>query len=81
MQCIRSTQSKMQCIGEKQDGCLNPGAASAGVPLAILVEKFGWNAFFTSLGASCILVVLLILPCINLKSYNQKIQEANAKAA
>lgn len=57
------------------------GAASAGVPLALLVEKFGWNAFFSSLGASCILVVLLILPCINLKSYNQKIQEANAKTA
>lgn len=57
------------------------GAASAGVPLALLVEKFGWNAFFASLGASCILVVLLILPCVNLKSYSQKVDESNAKLA
>jgi sugar phosphate permease len=56
------------------------GAASAGVPLALLVEKFGWNAFFASLGASCILVVLLILPMINLKSYSQKVEENNKTA-
>ena len=70
----------MTLAGLKAAGA-RAGAASAGVPLALLVEKFGWNAFFSSLGASCILVVLLILPCINLKSYNQKIQEANAKTA
>lgn len=51
------------------------------MPLALLVERFGWNAFFASLGASCLLVVLLILPCINLKSYNQKLAEGSAKAA
>ena len=51
------------------------------MPLALLVEKFGWNAFFASLGASCILVVLLILPMVNLKSYSQKVEENNAKTA
>ena len=57
------------------------GAASAGVPLALLVEKYGWNAFFSSLGASCLLVVLLIAPMVNLKSYNQKVAEGSVKAA
>ena len=57
------------------------GAASAGVPLAAIVEKFGWNAYFTALGASCGIVVLLILPCINLKSYSQRLAEDDAKLA
>ena len=57
------------------------GAANAGVPLAHIVEKYGWNAYFSALGASCIIVVLLILPCVNLKSYSQRIEEENAKTA
>lgn len=72
----------MSCqLSETKSLSAHAGAASAGVPLALLVEKFGWNSFFAALGASCVLVVLLILPCINLKSYNQKVQEANAKSA
>ena len=57
------------------------GAANAGVPLASIVQNYGWNAYFTTLIASCGIVVLLILPMARLKSYSQKEAEGSLKAA
>lgn len=47
------------------------GASAAGVPIAVIVQKSGWNAYFVTLLASCAIVVLLLLPTINLKSQEQ----------
>ena len=47
------------------------GASAAGVPIALIVQKSGWNAYFVTLLASCAIVVLLLLPTINLKSQEQ----------
>eukprot|EP00245_Coleochaete_scutata_P005699 TRINITY_DN19450_c0_g1_i1.p1 TRINITY_DN19450_c0_g1~~TRINITY_DN19450_c0_g1_i1.p1 ORF type:complete len:546 (-),score=94.08 TRINITY_DN19450_c0_g1_i1:402-2039(-) len=48
------------------------GAANAGLPLSIIVKQYGWDAYFTTLIASCVILILLVLPMINLKSYVQK---------
>jgi sugar phosphate permease len=48
------------------------GAANAGVPLAFVVEKYGWNAYFAVLMACCGVVLVLMLPMMNLKSYSQQ---------
>ncbi len=38
------------------------GAATAGYPLGAICEKFGWQGFFTTVGACGALAVLLLLP-------------------
>jgi sugar phosphate permease len=60
---------------------VHPGAANAGIPLALIVERYGWNTYFVAMGAACIAVVLLITPMVNLKSYSQRVTEDNAKLA
>lgn len=52
------------------------GAAGAGVPIALIVQKYGWNAYFTALLASCAIILALLAPTINLKSYVQRTTEA-----
>ena len=42
------------------------------MPLASIVQNYGWNAYFSTLIASCGIVVLLILPMARLKSYAQR---------
>ena len=48
------------------------GAASAGVPLAALVQGAGWDAYFTALAACCGVVVLLVAPLAFAPSHSQK---------
>lgn len=55
------------------------GAANAGLPLSILVER-GWNQYFTALLCACGMALLLLAPMINLKSDVQK-EAAKLKAA
>jgi len=43
------------------------GAANAGVPLSLLVQQYGWDAFFGALLSSCLVAVLLLLPLIRQK--------------
>eukprot|EP00884_Botryococcus_braunii_P017473 jgi/Botrbrau1/4409/Bobra.0348s0002.1 len=57
------------------------GAANAGVPLAFVVEKYGWDAYFGVLIGCCVIVLLLMLPMLNLKSYSQQQAELSLKAA
>lgn len=57
------------------------GAANAGVPLAKIVQSYGWNAYFASLVGACGVVLLLMAPMTNLKSYSQRQAEAELKAA
>lgn len=57
------------------------GAANAGVPLAMIVQRFGWDAFFIAMTASCAVVLLLMAPMTNLKSYSQREAEGLVKAA
>ena len=57
------------------------GAANAGVPLAKIVQTYGWNAYFISLAGACGVVLLLLAPMTNLKSYSQRMEEADAKTA
>ena len=62
-------------------GCACPGAANAGVPLAHLVQNYGWNSYFAALAGACGIVLLLLAPMTNLKSYSQRQAELEAKAA
>ena len=55
------------------------GAANAGVPLAALVQRAGWDAYFGALAAACGVVVLLVTPLAFAPSYSQK--EARRVAA
>ena len=48
------------------------GAAGAGVPIALIVQRYGWNAYFVALLASCGLILTLLAPTANLKSYVQR---------
>ncbi len=57
------------------------GAANAGVPLAMIVQRYGWNAFFITMVVSCAVVVLLMTPMANLKSYSQREAQGLIKAA
>ena len=41
------------------------------MPIALIVQKHGWNAYFVALLASCAVVVALLLPTVNLKSQEQ----------
>ena len=51
------------------------------MPLAIIVQRYGWNAFFVTMVASCTVVVLLMMPMANLKSYSQREAQGLIKAA
>eukprot|EP00223_Ostreococcus_mediterraneus_P004749 CAMPEP_0174580860 /NCGR_PEP_ID=MMETSP0929-20130131/2718_1 /TAXON_ID=548131 ORGANISM="Ostreococcus mediterraneus, Strain clade-D-RCC2572" /NCGR_SAMPLE_ID=MMETSP0929 /ASSEMBLY_ACC=CAM_ASM_000573 /LENGTH=322 /DNA_ID=CAMNT_0015762353 /DNA_START=575 /DNA_END=1543 /DNA_ORIENTATION=+ len=48
------------------------GAANAGVPLSLLVQQYGWDAFFTALLSACALATLLLAPLVDAKSYLQR---------
>ncbi|KAK9819760.1 hypothetical protein WJX72_002066 [[Myrmecia] bisecta] len=48
------------------------GAANAGIPLSIIVNKHGWNAYFLSLFVACGCALLLLAPMIQAKSYVQR---------
>jgi sugar phosphate permease len=48
------------------------GAANAGVPLSLLVQQYGWDAFFGALLSSCLVAVLLLLPLTSAKSHLQR---------
>jgi MFS transporter, OPA family, sugar phosphate sensor protein UhpC len=48
------------------------GAANAGVPLSLLVQQYGWDAFFTALLSACTLATLLLAPLVDAKSYLQR---------
>lgn len=48
------------------------GAAVAGYPLGKITQDMGWDGFFWSLGISCILSVLLLLPLWSVKE-NKKL--------
>lgn len=61
--------------------CMRAGAANAGVPLAKIVQAYGWNAYFASLAGACGIILLLLAPMTNLKSYSQRQAELEAKAA
>ena len=49
------------------------GAANAGIPLSIIVKQYGWEAYFVALLAACAMVLLLMAPMVNLKSFVQVI--------
>ena len=48
------------------------GAANAGVPLSLLVQQYGWDAFFAALLAACVVGIMLLLPLTRAKSYLQR---------
>eukprot|EP00898_Chlorokybus_atmophyticus_P000707 jgi/Chlat1/1637/Chrsp127S08673 len=54
------------------------GAANAGAPLAMVVQKYGWGVYFTTLISACVICLVLLLPMMNLKSY---VQQEAAKTA
>lgn len=51
------------------------GAACAGAPLALAVQKYGWNVYFTTMVAAATVLSLLVIPMLNLKSYAQLMAE------
>ena len=48
------------------------GAANAGVPLSLLVQQFGWDAFFFALIFACVIGMFLLAPLTGAKSYLQR---------
>lgn len=57
------------------------GAANAGIPLAIIVKQYGWNAYFATLIGACFCALLLLAPMVNLKSHVQREKLRKAKRA
>jgi sugar phosphate permease len=55
------------------------GSSCAGLPLSILVQKYGWSSLFTTLVGASLLVVLLLAPIANAPSYAQR--QLQTKAA
>jgi MFS transporter, OPA family, sugar phosphate sensor protein UhpC len=52
------------------------GAANAGIPLSLIVQRMGWNTYFATLIGACAVACLLLSPMLNAQSYNQKKQQA-----
>ena len=50
------------------------GAANAGVPLSLLVQQYGWNAFFVALLLACAVGILLLAPITGAQSHVQRSQ-------
>ena len=50
------------------------GAAVAGFPFGKIIEDYGWDVFFTTLGLCSFLLVLLLLPAWSIRSRQQQIQ-------
>lgn len=57
------------------------GAANAGIPLSLLVNKFGWNAFFTALFGACGVGILLLAPAFNAPSEVQRRERQQLQSA
>lgn len=57
------------------------GAANAGVPLSVIVRDFGWGWYFATLMIACMLALVLLAPMTNLRSYVQRVQLQNKRAA
>lgn len=55
------------------------GAANAGVPLSLLVQQFGWDAFFATMVGASAVALLLLAPLANAKSFVQREKEAAAR--
>jgi MFS transporter, OPA family, sugar phosphate sensor protein UhpC len=48
------------------------GAALAGLPLTLIVRRFGWNSFFAVLVVCCAATIALIVPLVHARSWEQK---------
>ncbi len=55
-----------------------PACVPAGMPLSLVVERFGWAAYFSTLMAACGVAVLLLAPLAGLRSYTQQQQSLSA---
>jgi MFS transporter, OPA family, sugar phosphate sensor protein UhpC len=47
------------------------GAALAGLPLSLVVRRYGYNAFFLVLLTCCAATAALVLPLVRHRSYEQ----------
>jgi OPA family sugar phosphate sensor protein UhpC-like MFS transporter len=57
------------------------GAAAAGVPLAFMQSRFGWDGYFALLAAACIAAICLLLPLVNARSQAQVATAGGAQKA
>lgn len=48
------------------------GAACAGAPLAWATQQYGWSFFFSIMIGAAIVASALVVPMLNLKSFDQK---------
>ena len=55
------------------------GAANAGVPLSMLVQQYGWGAFFVALLAACAVAIALLAPITGAQSEVQRAAKAAAR--
>eukprot|EP00958_Prasinococcus_capsulatus_P006695 scaffold625_cov420-Prasinococcus_capsulatus_cf.AAC.48 len=51
------------------------GAANAGLPLASIVNTYGWNAFFVTLIGACVLALVLLAPLVTARSHGTSLEE------
>ena len=56
------------------------GAANAGVPLSMLVQQYGWGAFFVSLLTACAAAIALLAPITGAQSEVQRAAKAEKAA-
>ena len=54
------------------------GAASAGVPLSMVVDRLGWSSFFVALCGACALALILLLPMVRVKSHVERVEDGDA---
>jgi sugar phosphate permease len=57
------------------------GAANAGVPLSLVVQRYGWGGYFSTLAAACVAALLLLAPLAGARSHVQRTHAAAAKLA
>ena len=55
------------------------GAANAGVPLSMLVQQYGWGAFFVALLAACAAAIALLAPITGAQSEVQRAAKMPAR--
>ena len=54
------------------------GAASAGVPLSMIVDKLGWSSFFVALCSACGAALVLLLPMVRVKSHVERVEDGDS---
>ena len=82
--CREIAEALVPFLQEKQafrHGCCCRVSAPCAQEHLSFVQNYGWEAYFAALGTACGMALLLLAPMVNLKSYVQREEAAQLKAA